>query len=107
VPQPDHRLILIRFVPGPCRLLARECGVCRVTRWLPAGLEIGRPAVRLMLHSCAGALDEATTYWLKNDRPFDPDAMVEVVVQLLITSLRCAAQLDPGLDVSDAVTRLL
>jgi AcrR family transcriptional regulator len=70
------------------------------------GLDFGQQAVRLMLRACAGALDEATTYWLKNDRPFDPDAMVEVVVQLLITSLRCAAQLDPGLDVSDAVTSL-
>ena len=63
-------------------------------------------ALRLMLRSCAGALDEATTYWLKNGRPFNADAMVEQVVELLITSLRCAAQLDPGLDVSDAVTNL-
>ncbi len=70
------------------------------------GLDFGRQAVRLMLRSCAGALDEATTYWLKNDRPFDPDAMVEVVVQLLITSLRCAAQLDPELDVREAIRTL-
>ncbi len=69
------------------------------------GLDVARPAVRLMLRSCAGALDEATTYWLKNDRPFDPDAMVEVIVELLVTSLRCAAQLDPDLDVSDAVAQ--
>jgi hypothetical protein len=59
-----------------------------------------------MLRSCAGALDEATTYWLKNDRPFDPDAMVEVVVELLVTSLRCAAQLDPQLEISEAVAKL-
>jgi hypothetical protein len=70
------------------------------------GLDFSRQAVRLMLRSCAGALDEATTYWLKNDRPFDPDAMVEVIVQLLVTSLRCASQLDPELDVSDAVMKL-
>ena len=69
-------------------------------------LDITRPALRLMLRSCAGALDEATTYWLKNDRPFDPDAMVEVVVELLVTSLRCAAQLDPDVDVSDAIMKL-
>jgi AcrR family transcriptional regulator len=69
-------------------------------------LDVSRPAVRLMLRSCAGALDEATTYWLKNDRPFDPDAIVEVVVELLITSLRCAARLDPELDVNDAVQKL-
>ena len=47
-----------------------------------------------------------TAYWLKNERPFDPDAIVEVVVELLVTSLRCAAQLDPQLDVSDAVAKL-
>jgi AcrR family transcriptional regulator len=70
------------------------------------GLDVARPALRLMLRSCAGALDEATTYWLNNDRPFDPDAMVEVVIELLVTSLRCAAQLDPQLDVGDAITKL-
>jgi len=59
-----------------------------------------------MLRSCAGALDEATTYWLKNERPFDPDAMVEVVVELLITSLHCAARLDPQIDVGNAVAKL-
>jgi AcrR family transcriptional regulator len=69
-------------------------------------LDIARPALRLMLRSCAGALDEATTYWLNNDRPFDPDAMVEVVVELLVTSLRCAAQLDPEVDIGDAVAKL-
>jgi AcrR family transcriptional regulator len=70
------------------------------------GLDVARPALRLMLRSCAGALDEATTYWLKNDRPFDPGAMVEVVVELLVTSLRCAAQLDPQLEISEAVAKL-
>jgi AcrR family transcriptional regulator len=69
-------------------------------------LDITRPAVRLMLRSCAGALDEATAYWLNNSRPFDPDAMVEVVVEILVTSLRCAAQLDPEVDVNDAVAKL-
>lgn len=70
------------------------------------GLDVARPALRLMLRSCAGGLDEATTFWLKNDRPFDLDAMVEVVVELLITSLRCAAQLDPEIDIGNAVAKL-
>lgn len=69
-------------------------------------LDLARPALQLMLRSCAGALDEATTYWLKDNRPFDLDAVVEVVIELLITSLRCAAQLDPELDVKDAVAKL-
>jgi AcrR family transcriptional regulator len=69
-------------------------------------LDIARPALRLMLRSCAGALDEATTYWLKNDRPFDLDGMVEMNIELLVTSLRCAARLDPEIDVSNAVAKL-
>jgi AcrR family transcriptional regulator len=69
-------------------------------------LDSTRPALRLMLRSCAGALDEATIYWLKNERPFDPDALVDVVVELLVTSLRGAARLDPELDVGDAIARL-
>ncbi len=69
-------------------------------------LDLARPAMRLMLRSCAGALDEATIYWLKNDRPFDTDAMVEVVIELLITSLRGAARLDPAIDVSHAIAKL-
>jgi hypothetical protein len=69
-------------------------------------LDFARPALRLMLRSCAGALDEAAAHWLKDDRPFEPDALVEAIVELLITSLRCGAQLDPEIDVSNAVTKL-
>jgi len=69
-------------------------------------LDLARPALRLMLRSCAGALDEATIYWLKNDRPFATDAMVEVVIELLITSLHGAARLDPMIDVSSAIAKL-
>jgi AcrR family transcriptional regulator len=69
-------------------------------------LDFARPALRLMLRSCAGALDEAAAYWLKDGRPFEPDALVEAIVELLITSLRCAAQLDPEIDVSNALTKL-
>jgi AcrR family transcriptional regulator len=93
----DHEAWEI-FDQSRWRTIEWTCGLLR--------LDIGRPAVRLMLRSCAGALDEATTYWLKNDRPFDPDAMVEVIVELLVTSLRCAAQLDADLDVGDAVAKL-
>jgi AcrR family transcriptional regulator len=70
------------------------------------GLDLARPALRLMLRSCAGALDEATTYWLKNERPFDPEALVDAVVELLVTSLHCAARLDPQIDVDNAVAKL-
>lgn len=62
--------------------------------------------MRLMLRSCSDAVDEAVTYWLKHDRPFDLRQMVEVVVDLTVASLRCAAQLDPELDVGAAVAQL-
>jgi AcrR family transcriptional regulator len=69
-------------------------------------LDVSRPALRLMLRSCAGALDEATIYWLRNGRPFDLDEIVNVIVALLVTSLRCAAELDPEVDIADAVAKL-
>jgi AcrR family transcriptional regulator len=80
----------------------------RTIEWTCQLLELDptRTALRLMLRSCAGALDEATTYWLKNDRPVGVDALVEAVVELLITALRSAAQLDPKIDVGNAVAKL-
>jgi hypothetical protein len=69
-------------------------------------LDPAHPALRLMLRSCAGALDEATIYWLEHDRPFDVDALVEVIVELVVTSLRGAARLDGALDVSAAIRKL-
>jgi len=79
-----------------------------IIEWTCQLLELDptRPALRLMLRSCAGALDEATTYWLKNGRPFDADAMVEVVVDLLVTSLGCAARLDPQIGIENAIAKL-
>jgi AcrR family transcriptional regulator len=69
-------------------------------------LDSSRPAVRLMLRSCQGSLDEATAFWLTNDHPFAVEQMVEIVVEMLITSLRCAVRLDPGLDISTAISAL-
>lgn len=69
-------------------------------------LDLTRPAIRLVLRSCTGSLDEATIYWLAHEPPFDRDAIVDMIVQLLITSLRCAAQLDPDVDVTRAVAAL-
>jgi AcrR family transcriptional regulator len=80
----------------------------RTIEWTCALLDLdsNRPAIQLMLRSCQGSLDEATAFWLKHDHPFGRDEMVEVVVELLITSLRCAAQLDPEANVSGAISAL-
>jgi len=69
-------------------------------------LDSTRPAIRLMLRSCQGSLDEATGFWLTNDHPFALDEMVEMIVQLLVASLRCAVRLDPSLDVKTAIAAL-
>jgi AcrR family transcriptional regulator len=109
----DHDGLALRLVLGGSGGDPEAWEIFDQSRWQTIewtcrllGLDVTRPALRLMLRSCAGALDEATTYWLKNERPFDPDAMVEAIVELLVTSLRCAAQLDPEIDVSDAVAKL-
>jgi len=109
----DHRDLALRLVLGGSGGDPEAWEIFDQSRWHTIEwiceqleLDLGRTAVRLMLRSCAGALDEASIYWLKNDRPFDLDAMVEVVIELLVTSLRCAAQLDPDLDVTEAVAKL-
>jgi hypothetical protein len=108
-----HRDLALRLVPGGSGGDPEAWEIFDQSRWHTIEwtgelleLDLGRTAVRLMLRSCVGALDEASIYWLKNDRPFDLDAMVEVVIELLATSLRCAAQLDPDLDVTEAVAKL-
>lgn len=109
----EHEDLALRLVLGGSGGDAEAWEIFDQSRWHTIEwtcqileLDLTRPALRLMLRSCAGALDEATTYWLKNDRPFDPDAMVEVVIELLVTALRGAARLDPGVDVDHAVAKL-
>jgi AcrR family transcriptional regulator len=110
----EHRDLALRLILGGSGGDPEASEIFDQSRWHNIewtcrllDLDPTRPALRLMMRSCAGALDEATTYWLKNDRTFTPDAMVEVVVELLVTSLRGAARLDPELDVSDAVAKLM
>jgi AcrR family transcriptional regulator len=109
----EHDDLALRLVLGGSGGDPEAWQIFDQSRWLAIEwtcqlleLDLARPALRLMLRSCAGALDEATTYWLKNERPFEPDALVEVVVDLLVTSLHCAARLDPQIDVGNAVAKL-
>lgn len=109
----DHAGLALRLVLGGSGGDPEAWAIFDQSRWHTIewtcqvlGLDASRPALRLMLRSCAGALDEATIYWLKNDRPFDLDTMVEMTVELLATSLRCAARLDPDIDTGNAIAKL-
>ncbi|WP_445168571.1 TetR/AcrR family transcriptional regulator [Mycolicibacterium sp. Dal123E01] len=109
----DHRDFALRLILGggggdPEARAIFDRARWRTVEWTCELLEldITRPSMRLMLRSCAGSLDEATIFWLENDLPFDREAMVEVVVSLLITSLRCAAELDPAVDDAHAIAAL-
>ncbi|WP_084513324.1 TetR/AcrR family transcriptional regulator [Nocardia mikamii] len=65
-------------------------------------------AIRMMLRTAVSSVDEAIAYWIDADQPFDADSVVEALVDLTATSLRCAARLDPTLAVAvDEAIRLL
>ncbi|MUM04644.1 hypothetical protein B5P44_07595 [Mycobacterium sp. CBMA 213] len=107
----DHHDFALRLILGGGGGDPQAREIFDQARWLTIQwtcdlleLDFTRPAIRLMLRSCAGSLDEATIFWLKNDRPFDRDAVVDTVVEFLITSLRCAARLDPEIDVTHAIS---
>lgn len=109
----DHRDFALRLILGgdggdPEARAIFDQARWRTIEWTCALLDLDSTnlAVGLMLRSCQGSLDEATAFWLNHDHPFGRDEMVEVVVQLLVTSLRCAARLDPRLDVSTALSAL-
>ncbi|WP_157386632.1 TetR/AcrR family transcriptional regulator [Nocardia terrae] len=84
---------------------AFEVGRWRVIeQWAPAiGLDPGNAAVRMMLRSSIGALDQATVYWLRNDEPFEVESMVDCLLELTLAAIHAAAKLDPTLDVTAAV----
>lgn len=109
----DHRDFALRLILGggggdPQAREIFDQARWHTIEWTCAllGLDSARPAIRLMLRSCQGSLDEATAFWLTNDHPFALEEMVEMVVDLLSASLRCAVRLDPGLDVSTAISAL-
>jgi AcrR family transcriptional regulator len=70
------------------------------------GLDAQNSALRLMLRATAGAVDEATVYWLEHGQPFDTESIAESLIELTIAGLRGAARLDQSLHVEDAITLL-
>src|SRR5437762_52262 len=85
-----------------------EVATSHTTEWTCQllGLDADRPALRLSLRACIGAVDEATVYWLKTGHPFERDAVVELLIEFLITALEGAARLDSNIDSTAAIALL-
>ncbi|MGY2057708.1 hypothetical protein ACW9HQ_22595, partial [Nocardia gipuzkoensis] len=109
-----HRGLALRLVLGgrsadPEAFEAFEAGRWRtIEGWTTLlGLDPRIPALRMMMRSATGAIDEATLYWLQNGEPFDIEFMIDALIPMVVAGLRAAAQLDPALDVDTATQAML
>lgn len=109
-----HRGLALRLVLGgrsadPEAFEAFEAGRWQtIEGWTTLlGLDPEIPALRMMMRSATGAVDEATLYWLQNGEPFDIESMIDALIPMVVAGLRAAAQLDPALDVDTATQALL
>ncbi|WP_062993216.1 TetR/AcrR family transcriptional regulator [Nocardia anaemiae] len=109
-----HRGLALRLVLGGRGADPEAWEMLETGRWQTIeawiallGLDPQNRALRMMIRSIVGAIDEAAVYWLQNDEPFDVDAVVECLVQLTVAALRSAAALDPTLDVEAALRPFL
>ena len=109
----EHEGLALRLVLGGSGGDPEAWEIFERTRWHTIewtcqllGLDADRPALRLSLRACAGAVDEATIYWLKTGHPFDKDAVVELLIEFLITALEGAARLDSNIDSTAAIALL-
>ena len=59
-----------------------------------------------MLRTAGDALDQITVRWVQQGKPFEIDAMVEAMVEVVTGLLAAARRLDPTLDVSHAIETL-
>ncbi|WP_195031584.1 TetR/AcrR family transcriptional regulator [Nocardia abscessus] len=109
-----HRGLALRLVLGGRGADPEAWEVLEAGRWQTIeawisllGLDPQNQALRMMIRSIVGAIDEAAVYWLQNDEPFDVGAVVECLMQLTVAAARSAAALDPTLDVESALRPLL
>lgn len=70
------------------------------------GLDPDHPGLKLTLRATAGAIDEATGYWLDNSKTFDIQAITDSLIEMLIGGLIGASRLDQSLNVATAVAKL-
>ncbi|WP_316575028.1 TetR/AcrR family transcriptional regulator [Nocardia canadensis] len=109
-----HRGLALRLVLGGRGADPEAWELLEAGRWqtieawiLLLGLDPQNQALRMMLRSVVGAIDEAAVYWLQNDEPFPVEAVVERLIELTGAALRSAAALDPALDAESAIQPLL
>ncbi|MDE1674305.1 TetR/AcrR family transcriptional regulator [Nocardia gipuzkoensis] len=109
-----HRGLALRLVLGGRSADAEAFEAFEAGRWQTIqgwtsllGLDPQVPALRMMMRSAAGAIDEATLYWLQNGEPFDIESMIDALIPMVVAGFRAAAQLDPTLDVDTATQALL
>jgi AcrR family transcriptional regulator len=71
------------------------------------GLEPDNQALRIAGRAAVAAIGKATAYLLNNEHQLSEETMVEYMIQLLAAGLRSAVTLDPDLDTTVAIQRLL
>lgn len=106
---PDLALNVILNRSGP----AEATNAFEETRWgligwatRALGLDAADPTMRVMWRTFGAAADEATSHWLRADRPYPIADLVEALVEVLVGALRGAARLDSDLQVARAVAAL-
>jgi AcrR family transcriptional regulator len=99
------RLILVRSSGDPEAWEIFEEHRWRILSWFAELLEvdISNPALRLVLRSSVGAVDEAIIYWLQNGRGYDADTLIDGMIDMFIAGLMTATRFDPKLDVGRAI----
>jgi hypothetical protein len=69
-------------------------------------VDAGNIAIQQMFRSVTGAVDEATVFWLRNNRPFPAAALADALMGLVTEGIRAASRLDPALEVEPALGAL-
>lgn len=79
----------------------------RVAALLGLDVDQGNRALRLTVRAATAAIDEASVFWLRNDKPFSTDEMADYFIELMISGLRAATSMDPTVRTENAVQALL
>lgn len=103
-----RNLILGGAEPGPEACEVLDSGRCAAVRDIcgTLGLDSEHPAVSMSMTVFVKAASSAAEAWLDAGQPFTPDRVVDALVELLRGALHGAKQLDPSLDVSEALADL-
>lgn len=109
----EHRGLALRLVLGGRGADPEAWELFEEDRWRSiewvcrlVGLDPATPALRLMLRATAGAVDEATAYWLQHGQSFDTELMADALIDITVAGIRGATRFDQSLDVEKAVALL-